>query len=73
MSYGTGASGFNNGIFLLDALATYRVGKELIVDAGLMLLPYSHDSLTGGGRYGTVNNFPSFFAPNSQRATRDVG
>ena len=73
VSYGTGATGFNNGLFLLDAMVSYRVGKELIVDAGLMLLPYSHDSLTSAARYATVNNFPSYFAPNSQRATRDVG
>ena len=73
VSYGTGATGFNNSLFLLDAVATYRVGKEFILDAGLMLLPYSHDSMTGGGKYGTVNNFPSYFSPNSQRGTRDVG
>src|SRR5262249_10589546 len=73
VTYGTGATGFNNSLLLLDAVASYRVGKEFLLDAGLMLLPYSHDQLTGGGRYGTVNNFPSYFAPNSQRGTRDVG
>jgi len=73
VTYGTGATGSNNSLLLLDAVASYRVGKEFLLDAGLMLLPYSHDQLTGGGRYGTVNNFPSYFAPNSQRGTRDVG
>src|SRR5262249_21427258 len=69
----TGGTAWNNNIFLLDALATYKVSKEFMLDAGLMLLPFSHNQLTGGGRYATVNNFPSFFSANSQRSFRDVG
>jgi hypothetical protein len=69
---GTGA-GFNNAIYLNDALASYKVDKQLIIDAGLMLVPYSHNAETGSGNFFTVNIFPSFFAPNSQRNTRDVG
>jgi len=67
------ATGVYNGIYLLDALATYKFAKELMIDAGLMLMPMSHNSLTSGAKYATVNNFPTYFSPNSQRGTRDVG
>jgi hypothetical protein len=70
----TTATGVYNGIYLLDAVATYKVSKELLFDAGLMLLPsLTHNGLTSGSRYVTVNNFVSYFSPNSQRGTRDVG
>jgi hypothetical protein len=69
----TGGTSWNNNFYLLDAVATYKFGKELMLDAGLMLLPFSHNSLTSGAKYATVNNFPSYFAGNSQRGTRDVG
>lgn len=69
----TGGTAWNNNIYLLDAVATYKFGKEIMLDAGLMLLPYSHNALTSGAKYATVNNFPSFFAGNSQRGARDVG
>jgi Phosphate-selective porin O and P len=68
-----GGTAWNNNIYVLDALGTYKFGKELMLDTGLMLLPFSHNSMTGGGRYATVNNFPSYFSGNSQRGTRDVG
>jgi hypothetical protein len=67
------ATAWNNNFYLLDAVATYKVGKEFMIDAGLQLLPESHNELTSGARYATVNNFPTFFSANSQRATRDVG
>jgi len=68
------ATGVYNGIYLLDAVATYKVSKEFLFDAGLMLLPsLTHNGLTSGSRYVTVNNFVSYFSPNSQRGTRDVG
>jgi len=68
------ATGVYNGIYLLDALATYKVSKEFLLDAGLMLLPsLNHNGLTSGARYASVNNFTQYFSPNSQRATRDVG
>jgi len=35
------ATGVYNGIYLLDAMATFKVSKELTLDAGLTLLPYS--------------------------------
>jgi hypothetical protein len=68
------ATSVYNALYLLDAVATYKVGKEFMLDAGLMLLPsLTHNGLTSGSRYASVNNFTSFFSPNSQRATRDVG
>ena len=68
------ATGVYNGIYLLDALATYKFGKELLLDAGLMLLPsLNHNGLTSGAKYASVNNFTQYFSPNSQRGTRDVG
>jgi hypothetical protein len=68
------ATSVYNGIYLLDAVATYKVSKEFLFDAGLMLLPsLTHNGLTSGSRYVTVNNFVSYFSPNSQRGTRDVG
>jgi hypothetical protein len=70
---GSTATAWNNNIYLLDALATYKVGKELLFDAGLMLLPYSHNSLTSKARTAAVTSFVTTFAPNSQRAQRDVG
>jgi len=70
---GTSGAGFNNNIYLLDALATYKVSKELIFDAGLMLLPYSHNSMNGAGKYASINNFPMFQAPGASRGGRDVG
>jgi hypothetical protein len=68
------ATGVYNSMYLLDALATYKVAKELMIDAGLMLLPsMNHNGLTSGSRYASVNNFTQYFSPNSQRGTRDVG
>jgi len=68
------ATSVYNGIYLLDAVATYKFGKELMLDAGLMLLPsLTHNGLTSGAKYASVNNFASYFSPNSQRGTRDVG
>ncbi|HET9300346.1 MAG TPA: porin [Candidatus Polarisedimenticolaceae bacterium] len=70
----TGATGVYNGIYLLDAVATYKVSKEFLLDAGLMLNPgMPHDGLTSGAKFVTVNGMPLYFSPNSQRATRDVG
>jgi hypothetical protein len=69
---GTG-SGFNNNFYLLDAVASYKVNGSFILDAGLMLLPYSHNSLTSGARYASVNLFPTFFNGGSQRGFRDLG
>jgi hypothetical protein len=69
---GTGA-GFNNNIYLLDAVATYKVNSSFMLDAGLMLLPYSHNSLTSGARYASVNLFPTYFNAGSSRGFRDLG
>ena len=67
------ATGVYNAIYLLDALATYKVSKEFMLDAGLMLLPsLNHNGLTSGAKYASVNNFTQYFSANSQRATRDV-
>ena len=85
VSYGTGpgtttnvpanttATSVYNAVYVLDAFATYKFGKELLLDAGLMLLPMMHNGLTSGTRYASVNNFTQYFSPNSQRGTRDVG
>ncbi len=70
---GSTATAWNNNIYLLDAIATYKVSKELLLDAGLMLLPYSHNELTSGAKYASVTRFSATFAPNAQRALRDVG
>ena len=71
---GSTATGVYNGIYLLDALATYKVSKEFMLDAGLMLLPsLNHNGLTSGSKYASVNNFTQYFSGNSQRGTRDVG
>ena len=68
------ATGVYNGIYLLDAVATYKVSKEFMLDAGLMLLAsLNHNGLTSGAKYASVNNFTQYFSPNSQRGTRDVG
>jgi hypothetical protein len=68
------ATGVYNAIYLLDAVATYKVSKELLLDAGLMLIPsMNHNGLTSGAKYASVNNFTQYFSPASQRATRDVG
>ena len=70
----TGATSVYNGIYVLDALATYKVSKEFMIDAGLMLISgMNHNQLTSGAKYASVNNFASYFSPNSQRGTRDVG
>jgi hypothetical protein len=66
-------SGFNNNLYLLDAVATYKVNSSFMLDAGLMLLPYSHNSLTSGARYASVNLFPTYFNAGSNRGFRDVG
>ena len=70
---GSTATAWNNNIYLLDAIATYKVSKELLLDAGLMLPSLTHNGMTSGAKYASVNNFASYFSPNSQRATRDVG
>ncbi len=64
---------WNNNLYLLDALATYKVSKALLIDAGLMLLPNLHNPLTSGAKFASVSLFPTAYAPNSQRGTRDVG
>jgi len=66
-------TGYNNNIFLNQALGTYKVNGSFMIDAGLIIIPYSHNSLTSAGKYASVNNFLSFYPPNSQRATRDAG
>jgi len=72
-----GGVGWNNNIYLLDAIGTYKVAKELIIDAGLTLPPWSHNSLTSGGKYGSITRFQtranSPFAPNATRGLRDIG
>jgi hypothetical protein len=72
-----GGVGWNNNIYLLDAIATYKVSKELIFDAGLTLPPFSHNELTSGGKYASITRFStranSPFAPNATRGLRDVG
>jgi len=68
------ATGVYNGIYLLDAVAMYKVSKEFQLDAGLMLISgMNHNALTSGAKYASVNNFTTYFSANSQRATRDVG
>jgi hypothetical protein len=70
---GSTATAWNNNIYLLDALGTYKVSGALIFDAGLMLLPYSHNELTSGAKYASATRFVATFAPNQQRGLRDVG
>jgi hypothetical protein len=67
------ATGVYNAMYLLDAIATYKVSKELVIDAGQMLLPYSHNVITSSSRLATLSTFPTFFAANAQRNNRDVG
>lgn len=65
---------YNNNIFLLDALASYKVSKEFTLDAGLMLIPsLNRNGLVSGAKYASVNNFTQFLSPGSNRSTRDVG
>ena len=60
---GSTATAWNNNIYLLDALATYKVSSALLFDAGLMLLPYSHNSLTSGAKYASVTRFVASLRP----------
>ena len=72
-----GGVGWNNNIYLLDAIGVYKVSKELIIDAGLTLPPWSHNELTSGGKYASITRFQtrtnSPFAPNATRGLRDIG
>ncbi|HEY1334635.1 MAG TPA: porin, partial [Myxococcaceae bacterium] len=68
------ATSYNNNIYLLDALATFKVSKEFMLDAGQMLIPsLNRNGLTSGAKYASVNNFSQFLSPGSNRGTRDVG
>jgi len=68
------ATSYNNNIYLLDAVASYKVSKEFTLDAGLMLIPsLNRNGLTSGAKYASVNNFTQFLSPGSNRGTRDVG
>jgi hypothetical protein len=73
----TGGVAWNNNIYLLDAVGSYKVAKELILDTGLLVLPFSHNELTSGGKYGSVTRFSTRtnapFSPNSNRGLRDLG
>jgi hypothetical protein len=73
----TGGVAWNNTIYLLDAVGSYKFAKELILDTGLLVLPFSHNELTSGGKYASVTRFStranSPFAPNSNRGLRDMG
>jgi len=73
----TGGVAWNNNFYLLDAVGTYKFAKELILDTGLLVLPFSHNELTSGGKYASVTRFStrpnSPFAPNSNRGLRDMG
>src|SRR5262249_32639642 len=73
--YATGATAWNNTLILNEALANYRVSNALIIDAGLMLLPFSHNVLTGSSRLATLDARGNLtkYALNSQRNNRDVG
>jgi Phosphate-selective porin O and P len=81
VTYGTaggsaaGNTGFNNNIILNEALASYRVSDVLIVDAGQMLLPFSHNVLTSSSRLATLDARGNLtkYALDSQRNNRDVG
>jgi len=75
---GGSAQGWNNNIYVLDALAIYKVSRSLIIDAGLTLLPYSHNSLTNPATLIGINSTfggtaGPYWAPNNQRGFRDVG
>jgi hypothetical protein len=54
---------------------SYRVGKELLIDAGQMLLPFSHNELTSSARLATLDARGNLtkFSLNSTRSNRDVG
>jgi len=73
----TGGVAWNSNIYLLDAIGTYKVSKELIIDAGLTLPAFSHNELTSGGKYASITRFStrtnSPFPPNATRGLRDVG
>jgi hypothetical protein len=73
----TGGVAWNNNIYLLDAVGSYKFGKELILDTGLLVLPFSHNELTSGGKYASVTRFSTRpnapFSPNSNRGLRDMG
>jgi hypothetical protein len=75
VTYATGQTGFNNSIILNDALLTYRVSDALLVDAGQMLLPFSHNVLTSSSRLATLDARGNLtkYSLNSQRNNRDVG
>ncbi len=62
------AAGWNMNIYVLDAVAIYKVSRSLIIDAGLTLLPYSHNSLTNPATLAGINGtFTPYWAPGNQR------
>jgi len=72
------AAGWNFNMYILDAVAIYKVSRSLIIDAGLTLLPYSHNSLTNPATLMGINGTWTgtsgpYWAPGNQRGFRDVG
>lgn len=72
------ATGWNFNMYVLDAVAIYKVNRSLIIDAGLTLLPYSHNALTNPATLSGINSTFAgtagpYWAPNNNRGFRDVG
>jgi Phosphate-selective porin O and P len=71
----TGGTAWNNTLILNEALGIFKVSDALIFDAGLMLLPFSHNVLTSSSRLATLDARGNLtkYSLNSQRNNRDVG
>lgn len=66
---------FTNPLFVQDAYLTMKVAEPLMVDTGLILLPFTHQGLQGATSLNTLDYHSALikYAPDSTKIWRDVG
>lgn len=66
---------FTNPIFVQDAYLTFKVAEPLMFDAGMILLPFTHQGMQGATSLNTLDYHSALikYAPDSTKVWRDVG
>ncbi|MDX2051838.1 MAG: porin [Polyangiaceae bacterium] len=72
-SFQGAGSGFSSPFYVQDAFLSYELGPEAKVDAGMMLLPFSHQTLEGAASLNTLDYHDDMVRFPTGKHFRDVG
>ena|GEM_PF-436024 len=72
-SFSGDGSEFSSPLYVQDAFISYEVAPEFKIDAGMMLLPFSHQTLEGAGTLNTLDYHADMLRFPTGKHFRDTG